>query len=124
MNAPDDCPIRSDDDLVLIGCRPTNHLFLHPKPRDRPRERGVFLPSTQLLRRRCRGARTGDDLQICCSCQRNFYPIERLQKPLTPADWDRVKEAQAAASFWSADPDGEFRPMFDGSHWTIRGCQG
>jgi hypothetical protein len=30
----------------------------------------------------------------------------------------------AAASFWTLDPIEEFRTMFDGSDWTIRGRQG
>ena len=45
-----------------------------------------------------------------------------MQKPLTAADWNRLE--LAAASFWTLDPIEEFRPMFDGSDWTIRGRQG
>jgi hypothetical protein len=47
-----------------------------------------------------------------------------MQKPLTPADWNRLEDALAATSFWTLDPIEEFRPMFDGSDWTIRGRQG
>jgi hypothetical protein len=68
--------------------------------------------------------RRGDDLQICCSYQRLYHPTERMQKPLKAADWNRVEEGLAAASFWTLDPIEEFRPMFDGSDRTIRGRQG
>jgi hypothetical protein len=47
-----------------------------------------------------------------------------MQKPPTAADWNRLEDALAAASFWPLDPIEEFRPMFDGSDWTIRGRQG
>jgi hypothetical protein len=52
-----------------------------------------------------RVGRTGDDLQICCSYQRNFYPIERMQKPLTAADCNRLEDALVAADFSSLDRD-------------------
>ena len=71
-----------------------------------------------------RASRSGDDIQICCSYGSSFGPTERTQKPLTAADWTRVEEALAAASFWTLDPIEEFRPMFDGSDWTIHGRQG
>jgi hypothetical protein len=35
-----------------------------------------------------RVSRSGDDLQICCSYQRLYHPIERMQKPLTPGRLD------------------------------------
>jgi hypothetical protein len=38
-----------------------------------------------------------------------YYPIERM--PLTAADWTRLKDALAAASFWALDRDEEFRPL-------------
>jgi hypothetical protein len=47
-----------------------------------------------------------------------------MQNPLTLADWNRLEDAVAGTSFWRLDPDEEFRPMFDGSDWTIRGRQG
>jgi hypothetical protein len=31
-------------------------------------------------------------------------PIERTQKRLTAADWNRLKGALAASSFWTLDP--------------------
>ena len=47
-----------------------------------------------------------------------------MQKPLTAADWTRLEDALTVASLWTLDRDEEFRPMFDGSDWTIRGHQG
>jgi hypothetical protein len=47
-----------------------------------------------------------------------------MQKPLIVADWNRLEDALAGTSFWRLDPDEEFRPMFNGSDWTIRGRQG
>jgi hypothetical protein len=95
MNAPDDCP------YVVM---PTNR----PSPgAGRPitcsciQSRGTANESEAYFFRRlsCFGedivvrvSRSGDDLQICCSYQRNFYPIERMQRSLTPADWTRVEE--------------------------------
>jgi hypothetical protein len=95
--------IRGDAYLPLIGRRPTNHLFVQPKPRDRRRERGVYF----FRRRSCFGddvgvrvSRSGDDLRICCSYRRNFYPKERMQKPLTTAaDWNRPEDTLTATSF-------------------------
>jgi hypothetical protein len=48
----------------------------------------------------------------------------RMQKPLTAADWNRLEDCAGCASFWTLDPIDEFRSMFDGSDWTIRGRQG
>jgi hypothetical protein len=45
-----------------------------------------------------------------------------MQKPLTAADWNRLEDALAAASFCTLDPIEEFRSMFDSSDWTIRGA--
>jgi hypothetical protein len=47
-----------------------------------------------------------------------------LQKPLAVADWNRLGDALAGTSFWMLDSNEEFRPMFDGEDWTIRGRQG
>jgi hypothetical protein len=71
-----------------------------------------------------RVSRSGDDLQICCSYRRNFYPIERMQKPLTAADWNRLEDVLAATSFWTLESTEKPRLMLDGSDWTIRGHQG
>jgi hypothetical protein len=125
MKAPDDCPSVVMPTWCSSGAgRPITCSCI--------KSRGTADESEAYFFRRldCFGddvvvrvGRTGDDLQICCSYQRNFYPIERMQKPLAPADWTRVEEGLAAVSFWTLDPIEEFRPMFDGSDWTIRGRQ-
>jgi hypothetical protein len=71
-----------------------------------------------------RVSRGGSDIQICCLYHRIYHPIERMQKPLTAADGTRLMDALTAASFWSAKSTERFRPMLDGSDWTIRGRQG
>jgi hypothetical protein len=127
MNAPDDCPY-----VVMPTSRRSSGAG-RPITCSCNLSRGTADESEAYFfrRRSCfgddvvvRASRSGGDLQICCSYQRLYHPIERMQKPLTPADWTRVEEGLEAASFWTLDPIEEFRPMFDGSDWTIRGHQG
>jgi hypothetical protein len=49
--------------------------------------------------------------------------MERMQKPLTVADWNRLEDALAGTSFWRLDPDEEFRPHVRRLPWTIRGAK-
>jgi hypothetical protein len=125
MNMPDDCPY-----VVLPTWRSSGAgrsiICSCIQSRGTPDEAEVYF----FHRRSCFGdavvvrvSRSRDDLQICCSYQQLYHPIERMQKPLTESDWTRVEDALAAASFWTLEPDEEFRPMFDGSDWTIRGCR-
>jgi hypothetical protein len=47
-----------------------------------------------------------------------------MQKPLTPADWNRLEDALAATSFWTLASTEKPPLMLDGSDWTIRARQG
>jgi hypothetical protein len=65
-------------------------------------------------------SRSVEQVRITAHRRRSFYPAEKTERPLTEADWIRLKTLVEQANFWAL-PEHHGGMGLDGWTWTIEG---